>query len=68
MRIKKKAAPGAETGAAHNEQLHRHLTERLARTKHLLIGAYGLHALTFAEAELISSRLRRHYAAAWGAA
>ena len=65
---KKKPPPDAESGAALNNELHRHLTERLGRTKALLVGACGLHALTFSEAELIARRLRRSYPAAWRSA
>jgi len=42
--------------------------ETLARTKALLVGAYGLHALTCAQAEQIASRLRLRYAESWRAA
>jgi hypothetical protein len=65
---KKTKAAGLRTRAALKDELHSHLTERLARTKRLLVGAYGLHALSFAEAEWIASRLRRHYPYSWGAA
>ena len=58
---------GARQGAL-DTKLHCHLTGRLARTKRLLVGAYGLNALTFSEAELIASRLRQCYGQAWGAA
>lgn len=67
MAAKGKAA-GLQTRAALNDELHSHLTARLARTKRLLVGAYGLHALSFAETELIASRLRHRYPAAWRAA
>ena len=67
MATKEKAA-GLRTRAAFNNELHAHLTERLARTKRLLVGAYGLHALSFAEAELIAARLRRRYPYSWRAA
>ena len=63
-----KRAAGLSTRAALNIELHRHVTARLARTKRLLVGAYGLNALTFSEAELIASRLRRCYGPAWRAA
>jgi hypothetical protein len=61
-------AAGLRTRAAFNTDLHAHLTERLARTKRVLVGAYGLHALSFTEAERISSRLRRRYPCSWRAA
>ena len=67
MRAKTKA-DGLRTQSALNTKLNWHLTGRLARTKTLLVGAYGLNALTFAEAELIASRLRRCYGPAWRAA
>jgi hypothetical protein len=59
---------GLSTQASLNTKLNCHLTGRLARTKRLLVGAYGLNVLTFAEAELIGSRLRRCYGPAWRAA
>jgi hypothetical protein len=64
----KTRAAALRTRAALNSELHSHLTERLSRTKCLLIGAYGLRALSLAEAELIASRLRRRYPFAWRAA
>ena len=64
MATKEKAA-GLRTRAALKTDLPAHLTERLGRTKRLLIGAYGLHALSFTEAELIAARLRRRYPSAW---
>jgi hypothetical protein len=67
MATKEKAA-GRQTRAAFSTDPHSHLTERLSRTKRLLVGAYGLHALSFAEAELIASRLRRAYPHSWRAA
>lgn len=67
MTIEKKAA-GLRTRVARNSRLHAHLTRRLARTKRLLVSAYGLHAPTFAEAELIASRLRQRYGDAWRSA
>jgi hypothetical protein len=67
MSAKTKGA-GLRTRAPFNTDLHRHLTARLARTKRILVGAYGLNALTFTEAELIASRLRRCYGPAWRAA
>jgi hypothetical protein len=67
MAIKEEAA-GLQTRAASNAELHSYLNERLARTKRLLVGACGLHALSLAEAELIAARLRRHYPFSWRAA
>ncbi len=67
MSTKEKAA-GLRTRAALNSELHAHLTERLGRTKRLLVGAYGLHALSLAEAERIAWRLRRRYPFSWKAA
>jgi hypothetical protein len=61
----KDKATGVRTQATFNTDLRSHLTQRLARTKRLLVDAYGLHALSFTEAELIAARLRRRYGAAW---
>jgi hypothetical protein len=61
-------AAGLRTRAALNSELHAHLTERLGRTKRLLVGGYSLHALSVVEAELIAARLRKCYPAAWRAA
>ena len=66
MATKRKAA--GRTRAASKIELHPDLTARLARTKPLLIGAYGLHALSLAEAERIAARLRGRYPTAWRAA
>jgi hypothetical protein len=59
---------GLWTRAPHDQTLRVHLKGRLARTKRLLVGAYGLHALTFDEAEMIASRLRESHGQAWRAA
>jgi hypothetical protein len=67
MATKEKAA-GLRARAALNSELHSHLTERLSRTKRLLVAAYGLHVLSLAEAALIASRLRLSCGAAWRAA
>lgn len=67
MGTKTKGA-GLRTRAPLNTELHSYVTARLARTKRILIGAYGLTALTFSEAELIASRLRQCYGPAWRAA
>jgi hypothetical protein len=64
----KNEAAGLWTQAAFNTDLHSHLTERLAHTKLLLVGAYGLHALTLAEAESIASGLRSRFPASWRSA
>jgi len=67
MPTKEKAA-GLRTRAAFDAEVHAHLTARLAGTKRLLVGAYGLHALSLAEAELIAARLRCRYPYSWRAA
>jgi hypothetical protein len=67
MAIKEEAV-GLQTRAASNAELQSYLNERLARTKRLLVSAYGLHALSFAEVELIAPRLRRRYPYSWRAA
>jgi hypothetical protein len=63
MTTKEKAAGGNR--AAFNNELQRHLTARLARTKALLVEAFNFRALGFAESELIASRLRWRYGDAW---
>ena len=68
MSAQKERDTGRQTQVSLKSELHSHFTERLARTKLILIGAYGLNALTFVEAELIASRLRRCYGPAWRAA
>jgi hypothetical protein len=59
---------GLRTRPGFRADLPVQLSARLARTKRLLVDAYSLRALSFAEAERFASRLRRRYAAAWRAA
>jgi hypothetical protein len=54
--------PFAQGGPPH---LAANLTERLARTKSLLVEAFNFGALNFSEAERIASRMRCRYLHAW---
>ena len=68
--ITKQKAAGLAIQAAFNdaETQREYLTARLARTKLMLIEAHKLGALTFPEAETMTSRMRRRFPFSWRAA
>jgi len=65
---RKKKSAGLSTQAPYQHTLESHFTERLARTKALLVEAHSFGALTFWEAEGIAGRMRTRYPQAWAAA
>ena len=64
MRANEKAARLAPN-AARNDACEQHFTDRLARTKALLIEAYAFGALPFRDAEGIAARMRRRFPYSW---
>ena len=66
MRANEKAARLAPN-AARNDACEAYFTDRLARTKALLVDAHNYGELLFHEAEGIAARMRRRYPISWGA-